>query len=154
MAGITSKRSHKKETKMATATQEPKSTKPGTEGEVKKEKPVKVAHPALKVDDEGNSTVKIDSVPDGYSKKKHLPLRRNDFTSTEKFYEFRAAEALKQHNKYKQLAEDERNLGSKEERQKKKRLLKLTEQIEALKAEFAASGQNVDELIASLQTEE
>lgn len=131
------------------------SAKPGAAGapaatKDKKEKVVKVPF----VDHEADEVKLIEGKPEGYSPKKHLPLKKADFKNEWEFYDWRADRAEAQAAKFRKEAEQSKTLGSSKDRAKKKQLLSLVKKIEALKSDLEGEGNDVAALLATLGIEE
>jgi hypothetical protein len=79
--------------------------------------------------DAAGNPAKLETPPTDWSGKKHLPLSKDDFASEAVFYDFKAMQAAKQSDKYKQLAADCRLGGDSETRKLKKKADKLRETV-------------------------
>jgi len=131
-----------------TVAAKPEETKP--EGEKKKTKTKKVTYPGLKPDVAGKGTAKLTAWPTDHDEKQHLPLRKSDFENEAPWLIHRAEFLEGVAKRLRVEAEQSLTLGNKADRVKAKRLTRLQDQMAAVRAELAASGVDVDKLMAGV----
>jgi len=125
------------------------SAKPGTEApEAQVDKIERIPHPILAVDENGDATAKIESAPDDFDRKVHLPLRRKDFVNDAAFFDFKAAEYTEKAAEFTSKAVEWRKLGSVKDRARAKRLRNMQAQMAKLREQLEADGIDVDDLLA------
>lgn len=133
-----------------------KGARPGAKGDAAavKEKKVVVKRVPYRIIEEGkDAPPTLDGVPADFDRKKHLPLKKADFTNEWAFFEYRADLAERQAKRFRKEAEQSKKLGSTKDRVKAKRLMAMLNRIAALEAELAEDGIDVDALKAASQDE-
>lgn len=129
----------------------PTAAKPGDPApKAKKEKVVRIPHPAIKADAQGKGTVKLEDFPADYDPKIHKQLRKADFVNEAPFLERRAAQLEKAAANLRAEAAQARTLGSTADRQKAKKLKSMIDKVAELRKEFEAQGLDVDALVGQL----
>ena len=127
----------------------------GTDGQpvVKaKREPIKrVTHPALKPDDKGVPTCKLDVWPADYSSVKHKALRREDFTSEAVMLNEQARVYEEKAKKLRQEAIDCATLGGTEARKQVKQVRDIIGKLAELTGNLKAKGINMEEMLGGLQ---
>lgn len=86
-------------------------------------------------------------LPANYSTGRHKPLRKGDFEAETLYYEFMAIQSEEDAKRYRQMAEDSKNVGDTAQRGKVKKLRGLTDRLAQLAQELAADGQDVVALL-------
>lgn len=120
----------------------------------KRQRPVRITHPALKPDADGKATVKLDEYPADWDAKVHKPLRRKDFTGDHVFLERRATELEAKAKQLRIEAEEARKLGNSADRAKAKKLRSMLDKVADLKKELEAQGIDVTSLVSGLSRAE
>lgn len=125
----------------------PEATAPGTEGQTKKAKRDKV--PRVKLDaPEGG----FESWPSEFDPKKHKPLRRNEFKDETVWLDRKAEEYERKAKKLRDESEETKRLGPSKERSKAKKLVKVQQELDALKAILQGQGVDVEAALAAAKT--
>lgn len=95
---------------------------------------------------------KLESVPDTYSRKLHLPLAKEDFAKEEFFYDYKANESRKTLAKYEQLAAECRSGETPEVRKNKEKLRKALDTVKAMEPALRAQmgDEAFDKMISSM----
>jgi len=119
-----------------------KSAKP--EGEPKKKKPARKTFEAAK----GVEFPFIVASPEGFDFETFPALKKRDFTADSIYLEHRALECEFKAAKFRAASEIAKTQGSKKEQGKAKRLVKLQEKMDELKAQLTNAGVDVDALLA------
>jgi len=105
-----------------------------------------------KTDEDGRITEleSLKEMAEKFDKKLHKPIKRTDFSEESLWWEWRAIVFDGQAAEARMKAKEAATLGSKSERAKAKRFVRMSEKLEALKAELAASGTDMAALMATL----
>lgn len=90
-------------------------------------------------------------MPEGFNNRKHKGLTPKDFASRADFLEFRAARLESQAKDAREEAIAERSGKGATTKAKQRKLLKLKDSYEALLAELAKDGTDVNELLGSVE---
>ena len=127
-----------------------KSAAPGTTEE-KPKKAKRIAYPTLNVEegDNGKATTPLDAIPEDYDSKKHLPLRRKDFSDESMWFDMKADEYDGKAAAFRKQAADWRAMGSKADRAKAKRLIAMKAKMAELEAALKAEGIDTDALLGT-----
>jgi len=88
-------------------------------------------------------------IPTGFDFDKNKLMKKRQFTNDATYYEHRAEQMMHKAVVFRAKAKELAALGSKTDQAKAKKLMKLSNKIAELKAELAAQGINVGELIAA-----
>ena len=91
---------------------------------------------------------KLKEVPANYDPKVHAPLKRGDFENEALFFDMKADEYDRKATRCRVEAGTYRKLGSKEDRAKAKRLLKMRERYSELEAQLRGQGVDVDAILS------
>lgn len=94
---------------------------------------------------------KLTTVPEDFSSKRHNPLKPGDFEDEAVYFDFKAAQTAKASANWARKAKEARELGGPEARKSRAKLLKLSEAIEKMRAEMAASGIDPDAVLATMR---
>lgn len=97
--------------------------------------------------------VKLSAIPTDFDAKIHEPLKAGDFSDEALYFEFRAEQCEKQAQSFRHQAGKIRALGNAADKQKAAKLVKMRERMEALKAQLAAEGVDVEALLAADDSE-
>lgn len=129
-------------TKTSTAKTTPSKKKDVAEAAKKPhaDKQGRTPHPLLKVDADGVPTAKFDSIPEDFDKKKHIALKSKNFANEHDWLEFKAIECDAKAAEFRRKAKESKELGSSENRAKKKKFLAMQARLAALQAELEADG--------------
>lgn len=90
----------------------------------------------------------LETWPEDYDAKKHKPLSRNAFKDETLWLTKKADFHEAQAKKIREEIEEIKQLGPGKDRAKAKKLMKVQGELDALKAALAATGVNVEELLA------
>lgn len=93
---------------------------------------------------------KLDNWPDDYDPKTHKPLRGHHFKDESVYWLRRADELEDQAKKFRQKAEEIKQLGGVRDVKKAKRLIKMQKQLAELKKALGDEGADVDAILASV----
>jgi len=94
-----------------------------------------------------------DAVPEGFSFKVNKPLKKRDFSADHLFFSYRAEEMDIKAAAFRAQAEEAKKIGSSADRNRVKRVLKLQEKMDELKAQLTAQGIDVQALLAGMADE-
>ena len=114
---------------------------------VQKPRPTRVAYPGLK--DADGKAVKLSEVPADYDRKIHKDLKRGQFTDDAQFFGFMASRAQAKVDFFLRKAEEAKRVGNTADRARAKKLLKMREQMAALRKQLEEQNVDVDALLAS-----
>lgn len=102
-------------------------------------------HPLVGVDD--SDVYPFTDVPEDFDYKAHRPLKKVDFRADHFFFAYKASEAEYRAADFRDREEEARTLGSSKERGKAKRLIKMQEKMEELRASLESDGVDVDAVL-------
>lgn len=127
------------------------STKPGDPAPAaKKEDVPKVCHPALKPNDKGEPTEKLDEWPADFDPRKHVRLKPENFKNEAPFYEHLAKQCRERAARYDKQAVLARTMGSAEERKNAKKLIGLADKMQEIRASLIKAGHDPDKMFAAI----
>jgi len=131
------------------------SARPGTtELKAKKEKIVRVTHPALSPDAEGKPTVQLEAIPQDFDAKLHKPIRRKDLKDETLHFDLQIQRLEKKITDLRRQKEESKQLGSVKDRASAKKLLALQKRMDEVTKTLEASGTDVTALLAMLKAKQ
>lgn len=113
-----------------------------------------IPYHGLKVDAEGEPTVKLTEVPEDWDRHNHIMLRQKNFETEALYLDWRALEYERRAKEMREKAEESRKLGDSADRGKAKRLLAMRKKMAALADELRDSGIDVDSILGDEDGEE
>lgn len=87
------------------------------------------------------------AVPEGFSFDEHKALKKKNFETDALYYEHRAVQLELRAKKFREKADESKKYGSRKEQSTAKKVLKLQEKMNELKAQLAAQGIDVESLL-------
>jgi len=93
------------------------------------------------------------AMPEGFNFKVNKVLKKRDFTADHLFFEHRVAEMEYKAEIFKVQAEEAKKIGSSADRNRLKRVMKLQEKMDELKAQLTEQGIDVGALLAGMKDE-
>lgn len=131
------------------------SARPGSaEPKAKKEKIVRVTHPALQPDADGKPTVQLESIPQDFDPRMHKPIRRKDLKDDTLHFDLQIQRLEKKIEQLRAQREESKQLGSVKDRASAKKLLALQKRMDEVTKTLEASGTDVTALLAMLKAKQ
>lgn len=93
---------------------------------------------------------KLTEFPVDWDPSKHLALQTWDFDNPAPLFDWRAEQAEKKAESWRQKAEEARTLGSPEQRKAANRLRKITDELESLKETLGGTSVNLEEILQQI----
>lgn len=88
-------------------------------------------------------------LPSDYNTGRHKPLRKGDFETETLYYEYMAIQSENDAKKYRQMAEDSKNVGDTVQRTKVKKFRGLQDRLVQLAAELSSDGTDIIALLGA-----
>lgn len=118
----------------------------------KANRPGRKAHPS--VGNKDTNVYPFKELPGDFDFATMKGLKKKDFATDAAYYEYRAKELEARAAKFRTQAEEAKKMGTSAERKNAKRLVKLREKMDELKAQLAAQGVDVESLLNTLKKDE